>query len=202
MDAYQRFLDFFEMHNKERLDGLDDSYFAAMSPDERARAFEFLLEKVEAGGSEESVHGLFRANAVRATESVKALLESGRLRPRAEIAAAWNLCRTGADVPVLPVFIKGMSSADSEARTNAAYYVPVDPLTDEVKAAFEKMIRTETEQLARIHAVNGLLSGCGVSKESVGKSTFLEIYRGLHSADMRAKQAAFERLDAIRQTMN
>jgi hypothetical protein len=59
------------------------------------------------------------------------------------------------------------------------------------------MIRTETGQLARIHAVNGLLSGLGISNESVGKKVYLAIYRGLHSDDMLSKEAALERLDVV-----
>lgn len=197
MSAYQRFLDFFEMNNKERLDGLNESYFSGMSKDERDRAFQFLLEKAEAGGSEESVNGLFQADAVRAIEPVRSLLAAGRLRPEAEIAAAWNLTRTVDAAFLLPIFIKWMASDDSRVRSNAAYYVPSEPLTAELKAALQGMIRTETVQLARIHAVDKLLMAYGVNKESVGKDVYLGIFRGLHSDEMQMKEAAFKKLDAI-----
>jgi hypothetical protein len=127
MTANQRFLDFFDMHDKERLDGLDESYFSGMSEQERNRAFEFLLDRVEAGGSEESIHGLFRADAVRAIAPVERLLGQGRLCEEAEIAAAWNLYRAEAKAELLAVFIKGMSSVDRRVRTSAAYYVPAIP---------------------------------------------------------------------------
>jgi hypothetical protein len=66
MNAYQNFLDFFSMRNKERLDGLSESYFTPMTREERGMAFEFLLKRVEKGGTEESVNGLFRADERRA----------------------------------------------------------------------------------------------------------------------------------------
>jgi hypothetical protein len=41
MNSYQQFLDFFSMRNKERLDGLDESYFTSMTKEETARAFDY-----------------------------------------------------------------------------------------------------------------------------------------------------------------
>lgn len=145
------------------------------------------------------MHGLFRADAVRAIGAVEDVLARGRLRPDAEIAAAWNLLRSGAEADVLTIFIRGMSSADSRVRTSAAYYVPVNPMIDELRAVLKQMIRTESEQLAQIHALKGLLQGCGISKELVGKAKFSALYRGLHSVDMTAREAAFAELDALAQ---
>ena len=64
------------MHSKARLDGLSESYFEQITKDERARAFDYLYKLVEAGGTEESVHGLFRADRERAIEPVRELLAS------------------------------------------------------------------------------------------------------------------------------
>jgi len=105
MNAYQNFLDFFSMHNKERLDGLNEIYFIAMTPAERAMAFDYLLERVARGGTEESVHGLFLADPVRAVDVTERLLKEGKLRGEAQIAAAWNLQRNHSDSVLLPVFI-------------------------------------------------------------------------------------------------
>lgn len=58
MKAYQNFLAFFLMHNKERLDGLSESYFVDITQEERGMAFMHQLRLVECGGAEESVHGL------------------------------------------------------------------------------------------------------------------------------------------------
>lgn len=79
----------------------------------------------------------------------------------------------------------------------AVYYVPA-AFVDELITSLQGMVRTETEQLGRIHALDKLLQCCGVSEESVGKSKYLEIYRGLHSDDLSAKEGAFRKLDALR----
>ena len=197
MNAYQNFLDFFSMHNKERLDGLSESYFTAMTQEEREKAFNYLLKLVEAGGTEESVNGLFRADRSRAVIAVKRLLEAGILSGEAQIAAAWNLCQIQLDDSMLPFFIHHMAGPDARLRAKAAYYVPAAMFTSELKAALQGMIRTETEQLARIHAVDKLLECYGVTEESLEKNKYLSLYRGLHSEDVRTKEASFKQLDYI-----
>lgn len=197
MNAYQRFLDFFSMYNKERLDGLSESYFTDMTQEERKMAFRYLLNLVKKGGAEESVHGLFRADRDLAVESIKQLMETGVLNGDAEIAAAWNLSCIENDDRLIQVFIRFMTDTDEKLREKAAYYVPAKKLTPELKSCLQGMIRVETEQLARIHAVDKLLECYGVSEESVGKKEYLSIYRDLHSEDLRTKEAAFKQLERL-----
>lgn len=185
------------MRNKERLDGLSESYFTPMSQEERMRAFNYLLKLVETGGNEESVHGLFRADQNRAIEPVKRLLEAGKLNGQAQIAAAWNLYKIQHDKNLLPIFIHFLSDPDFRLREKSAYYVPADDLTTKLKSGLQGMIRTETEQLARIHAVNKPLECYGVSKESVGKDDFSTFYKGLHSEGSKIKEPPFRQLDAL-----
>lgn len=196
MNAYQNFLDFFSMHNKERLDGLSESYFTEMTQEERSKAFDYLLQLVEAGGTEESVNGLFRADRDRAVAPIKRLLATDALVGEAKIAAAWNLCQIESSNSLLSVFINFMSSSDRRLRAKAAYYVPAN-LTDELKTSLQGMIRVETEQLARINAVDKLLECYGVTEESVGKSRYLNFYRDLHNEDLRVKEMAFKDLDKL-----
>lgn len=197
MSAYQNFLDFFSMHNKERLDGLSESYFTEMTPGEREMAFDFLLKRVEKGGTEESVNGIFRADPKRAAESISNLLDGGGLSGEAQIAAARNLHKMKSHGDVMSVFIGFMSSSDKRLRAKAAYCVPSDNFNDELKFVLQGMIRTETEQLARIHAVDKLLECYGVSEDSVGRELYLQLYRGLHNEDMRIKNLAFKQLDDL-----
>lgn len=197
MNAYQHFLDFFSMYNKGRLDGLSESYFTPMTPKEREMAFDYLLALVEKGGTEESVNGLFRADPGRALIVAKRFLESGVLRGEAQIAAAWNICQIKPDESVLPIFINLIASADPELREKAAYYVPAALFTSELNLALRGMIRTETQKLARIHAVDKLLECYGATKESLGKELYRTLYMGLHSDDVRVKEAAFTQLDAL-----
>lgn len=196
MNAYQNFLDFFSMHNKERLDGLSYSYFAEMTQEERCMAFDFLLKRVEKGGSEESINGIFKADSNRAFEEVKRLMGMRALNGEAKITAAWHLYCMQKDDGLLAVFIDFMASPEERLREKAVYSVPA-MLSNELASCLKKMIFTETGYLASIHAVNKLLLCHDVSEESVGKRKYLSIYRGLRSADALAKEAAFKEIDAL-----
>jgi hypothetical protein len=195
MSAYQNFLDFFSMHNKERLDGLSESYFEPMTKDERARAFDYLYKLVEAGGTEESVHGLFRADRERAIEPVGGLLAKGVLRDDAAIAAATNLYKSAGDASLLATFIKNFANPKDELRGKAAYYAPADAPTPELLSALKGMVITETDRLAMIHATNKLLECYGVTRETVDKEEFSRLYKGLRSDDLRVKESTFKVLD-------
>jgi len=194
MNAYQNFLNFFSMNNRERLDGLNEIYFTGMTTEERSMAFDYLLKLVHNGGSRETVHGLFLADAGRAAPIVRELLDAHKLREDAEITAAWNLQQIAPDTALLPVFIRLMSSADKYNRANAAFYVPADILTPELDAALKGMIRTDTETLPLVNATNKLLECYGITRESVSKEAFSRFYRGLRSEKAGDKEATFKRL--------
>lgn len=197
MNAYQNFLDFFSVNNRERLDGLSEIYFMDMSREERATAFEYLLKMVQQGGSRECVNGLFIADVDRAASIVKELLEAHKLREDAQIAAAWNLNRVQPDSLLIPVFIRLMSSSDKYNRANAAFYVPSDDFTPELDAALKGMIRTETETLPLVNAINKYLECYGITRESVSKEEFSHFYRGLRSDGAGDKEAVFKELENL-----
>lgn len=197
MNAYQNFLDFFSTNNRERLDGLSESYFTEMSREERAMAFAYLLKMVQEGGSRETVNGLFLADAEQAAPVVKALLQDHALREDAQLAAAWQLNRLQPDASLIPVFIRLMSSGDKYNRANAAFYVPADDFTPELDAALKGMIRTETETLPLVNATNKYLECYGITRESVSKEEFSHFYRGLRSDEASDKEAMFKELDQL-----
>lgn len=194
-NAYQNFLDFFSMKNRERLDGLNEVYFEGMAPEERSRAFDYLLNMVKDGGSRETVGGLFIADAQRAAPIVGDLLFAGRLHEDAAIAAAWNLNRLQPAPALIAVFIGAMSSADKVNRANAAFYAPADAASPELLEALKGMIRTETETLPLVNATNKLLECCGITRESVDKETFSMYYCGLRSDLLADKEMTFKKLD-------
>lgn len=63
------------------------------------------------------------------------------------------------------------------------------------------MIRTKTELLARINAVDKMLKYCGITKESVGEAKYSSLFRGLHSEDSRVNEAAFKDLASLYATL-
>lgn len=195
--SYQKFVHFFLTASKARLDGLNETHFDGMLPEERSMAFDYLLKLVLNGGSRESANGLFVADAARAAPVIRQLLDAGKLRESAEIAAAWNLYRNQPDQSLLQVFIRSMSSADKYNRANAAFYVPADVLTPELDAALKGMIRTETETLPLVNAINKLFECHGVTRESVSKDEFSAFYGGLRSDALSDKEKTFQKLDSL-----
>ena len=169
------------MCNKERLDGLCESHFTRMTSHERARAFDYLLELVKAGGSEETINGLFIADDGRAIAPVSRLLADATLNEEAQIVVTRHLYEIDIRQDLLCIFTHYMAHPDAKLRKKAVYYVPADIWSEELRIALEAMIRTETEQLARIHAVDKLLRIYGVDEQSVGEMVYRNIYRGLHS---------------------
>ena len=196
MNAYKDFLDRFSMFNKERLDGLNEMHFSGMTPQERKMAFDYLLLRVAEGGSAETVNGIFTADFELALAPVVHLMENGVLNEEAHLAAASNIFQITGDKKLLPVFIRFMSSPDERLRGTAARCVPVSIFSEDLRLALESMIRTETDKLARIHAVNALLLYHGIDKESVGKK-YLSIYRNLHSEDLPRIEEAFSDISRL-----
>jgi hypothetical protein len=166
-----------------------------MTLKERDRAFDYLLNIVKTGGSAESVNGLFLADTGRAMLIVKELMRDGILREDAELAAAWNLSRLEPDPTLLGIFIKLMSSSDEEIRAKAAYFVPSDEVTPDLISALKGMIRTETDDLAAINATNKFLQCYGITRDSVEKKQFSQLYRGLRSENSAEVERTFRQLD-------
>jgi len=192
---YQRFIDFFELRGTERLDGLDASYFEPMTLDERRRAYDLLWAKVEKGGTDESVNGLFLADEERAVADVTPLLEGGRLRPQAEVLAAWNIYRLTKDAAMVAYFARRLSDPSAEVRGNAAYYAPAAAPTQSLIKGLQGMVLTETERLPLIHALNKLLECHGVTETSIDKTTYIKLYRGLRADAAATKTATFDLLN-------
>lgn len=82
---------------------------------------------------------------------------------------------------------------DPRLRAKSAYYVP-PVFSDELVSGLQGVIRTETEQLPRIHAVNKLLACYGVSEETMDKNLYLRIFRDLHGKDFEKKETVFKQL--------
>lgn len=197
MSAYQKFLDFFSMYNKERLDGLSAAYFSPMTQEERKRAFDYLLDLVKKGGSGESVNGLFLADPERAAQAIKPILESGVLNPDAEIAAAWNLYQVSVDQNLIKIFIKYMFNSDKKLREKAVYFLPVIFPTVEIMRSLTGMVLTESEALPLVHATNKLLECHGLVRGKTEQSKFSRYYKGLRSGDAEIQKQTIAELNKI-----
>jgi len=185
------------MCNKERLDGLNEMHFSGMTQQEREMAFNYLLERLQKGGSTESVNGIFTADFERALGPVSHLMETGTLNEEAHLAAVSNIFQITRDEKLLPIFIHFMSNLDERLRGTAAHCVPSSIFCEDLREALELMIRTETDKLALIHAVNKLLLYHDISEESVGKRKYLSIYRNLCSGDSVKIKEGLDDIDRL-----
>lgn len=194
MSAYQQFLNFFSKFDKERLDGLSSAYFEPMPPDERALAFNYLKDLVANGGSEESVNGLFLADPKKASAYVRPLLGTGKLRPQAELCAAWNLYELEPSPDLASYFCTYMSSPEKRIREKAALWAPETPPMEEVIRSLIGMIFTETEKLPQINATNKLLAIHGLTRDGSSREEFSYFYRGLRSENLNIQQQTIDEL--------
>ena len=168
-----------------------------MSAQERVQAYDYLLTRVQTGGSDESINGLFLADERRASIDATDLLQAGRLRPKAEILAAWNIFRLTEDVAMVAYFAKALSNAKADVR-GAAAWAPASAPTQALIKGLQGMVRTETAELPMIHAVNKLLECHGVTKETVNAKEYKLYYRVLWSDDPATMTATFSMLETNR----
>ena len=197
LDAYQNFLHFFSTFNRERLEGLSLQHFIDMNLQEKDKAFEYLLRRIEGGGSAETVDGIFLADFQPALPLVTQLMEAGLLNDEAHLAAASNIFSITKDRNLLTIFIRFLASSDVRLREKAAGTVPTHIFSDELKLALEGMIRNETERLAHINAGNALLEYHGITKESLGKKKYLGIYRHLLNEDKAKRELGLQEIDSL-----
>lgn len=193
--AYQRFLDFFQLTGTQRMQGPDGFVFDAMTPDERRQAWDFLWARVAAGGTGESVDLLFWADEVRAALEVPALIAAGRLRPQAEVVAAWNVYQSLRDPAMLSCFVRALADANPEVRGEAACRAPAGAPTRALLHGLREMVLHETDRLAYVHARNKLLQCHGVTEEALGRKAGLRIRRALASDDISERAAMLARLE-------
>lgn len=178
MSVYHDFLDFFNQHNRDRLDGIDASYFASMPDHERRLAISFLLSKLDAGGSDEIVNALFKADANAAVGPVRDKLKGDQLRPSAQPAAIWNLYETTGDLALIRKLIVLLRSPDARIRALAANYAPSVRDRDLI-CRLREMVRTETESEVLLPVVQTLMQCCGFDARTMGKGPYLSLYNKL-----------------------
>ncbi|WUR14618.1 hypothetical protein E7V67_005800 [[Empedobacter] haloabium] len=198
MNTYQKFLDFFSMHNKERLDGLTSAYFDGMAQDERKRAYDFLFARVVSGGVEEDVNGIFMADSGKAMKDMAVLLNAKQLGNIAEIVVAGHMAAAGVNMDLLPIFINAMSSPERELRELGARYVPatVEP---NVLNGLQGMVRTETDRRLLIQAATKLLQCFDLSVHTIDKDEYIDLFNDLLSNEIEKKERALAKAKALAQ---
>ncbi len=193
---------FFNTYGRERLDGLDSSYFRDMSPDESAEAWYFMSDRF--AESVDKITGLYLLDQVRAIEQFKRALDSPM--PSSEYPAtrrADEINRllmlryvTSSDtdpryIAMLPEFAR---SEFEEVRAQFAQSLSVRNATTEVVTALKEMFYSEAELLALASAIFALKKLHGWSYDP-SDSRQRSIYMLLQSTDPEEKRAGMSLLE-------
>jgi len=197
-----RLYKFFNTYGRERLDGLDRSFFRDMSPDESAGAWDFL--SLRFAESVDKITGLYLLDEGRAIERFKQALDSPM--PLSEYPAARSADEinrllmlryvTNSDVDpryiaMLPEFAR---SEFEEVRAQFAQSLSIRNATTEVVTALKEMVYSESKRLPLASAIFALKNLYGWSYDP-SDSRRRSIYMLLQSTDPEEKRAGMSLLE-------
>lgn len=209
--AYQRFLDFFKLTQRERLEGLDSSYFAAMTDDEKNRAFDYLKNEPNFEYYPECLRGLYLCDSEKAINLFKDLMKNeatiyetqrdndlvldGRIFMSGYIC---NIEPTKANINRLVEL--NVAASNRYVRNRKYQLTPSRPTTLEAIEFLKNVIMSESEQLPLASAVNTFMSIFGLEFD-MNDEGYKKIYRGLIGTDLSEKQAAIKKLEGLNEPM-
>lgn len=198
-----RFYGFFTTYGRERLDGLDRSYFEGMAEEELEEAWRHLANRRFL--DEESAYGLWLIDWERAVELFKRALAEPMetsLYPaerdaieRARLQLLAYVSSVEPDRDYVDAICGFANSEFEDVRAQFARTVSPRRLTPDIVDALKAMILTESARLALICAVNSFMGLYGMSGLDMDSCT-KEIYLSLMSTDQDRKLAAIEQVEA------
>lgn len=198
-------LDFFTLIQRERLDGLDATYFSPMTDAERDMAFEYLKDGFEA--SEENIRGLYLCDPDKAIALFKkTLARPGKVgNSHAEndailmgrVLMAGYVCNDESSAENIDTLANLDVMGGSEDVRNAFYkQIPSKPTTAKALSRLANGVMVETERLPRSAAVMKLMASYGLLF-NMNDDNYKRIYRGLLDKDLKVKKAHLKELEKI-----
>lgn len=187
--SYQRFLNFFELSQRERLDGLDQSYFSNMTMEEKEMAFQYLERDFEI--SEESLKGMYLCFPDRAIAKFKEALKKPRYQKESKreddallmcrILMAGYICNAEPTAENINRLANIDVSNENEAiRTMLYKMIPSNPTSEAALETLENAILTEKDRLPASTAIIKFMASYNLLFD-MNDSTYKKIYRGLMS---------------------
>lgn len=199
-----RLYGFFEKYGRERLDGLDKSYFAGLTDSERAEAWAYL--KKDFFLSIDCICGLYLLDRIKAVALFKQSLELSIDSPYPAERSALAINRllllrhinsAEPDVTYIDRMTDFASSEFPQVRAEFAQALPVHQATRRAVDALKNMILTETETIALGSAITKLMGVHGLDYKN-DDPVYKSIYLSLRSKDPDEKRAGMKRLEQIR----
>lgn len=197
--AVMRIVEFFDKTGPERLSGLDASYFADLTPDEKREAWSFLEKDFEK--SEDQIIGLYLLNPQQAIAAFR--IELAKEPEQSPYTATRNavescrvmmlqfVCAEQPDSEAIKQLARYCSSAFPNVRAKASQALPVTPTSQEAVSALEGILFTETDRLALASATEKFLAIFGY-KFDISDPTYKSLYLKLRANDLTEKKRTIE----------
>lgn len=194
--TYQKFLDFFSLTQRARLDGLDSTYFSSMSEAEKDMAFEYLKDGFEI--SEERLRGLYLCDAKKALllfkDTLRQPVKKGSNKREDEailmnrVLMAGYICNANPTQENINILVS-LDVASGSEDTRSAFYecIPIEPTTSKAISRLVEGVLTEVDRLALASAASKLMASYGMLFD-MRDNEYKRIYRGLINNDVAVKK--------------
>jgi hypothetical protein len=200
--AYKKFLDFFNLTQRARMDGLDKSYFLEMTDSEKNKAFEFMKDGFES--SQELIRGMYLCSKEKALKEFKAVLKTpipianSKRQEEALIACralmAGYVCRDEPTEENINILVSFGRTENEDTRAQLYKWLPEAPTTLESIELLKSAIYTETEALPLATSIKKLMAVYGHEFDPENQS-YKSVYRALAGNSPSAKKKAIENLE-------
>ncbi len=203
-EGFRRFIDFFNLTQRERLDGLDKSYFDPMSQEEKALAFDILKKSVST--SEESVRGLYLCDPDKAIDLFKILIpenlpDFGSLREKeaaidCKILMAGIVANHSPSIESINTLISlKKESISGRNRANLYKHIPIDKTTVETLEFLKHSLLEEDNEDSLSYVIETFLNLHGITF-SIRDKKYKEIYSSLLKASPEEKISCIKDIES------
>lgn len=193
---------FFEKSGTERLNGLDESYFADLNDTEKDQAWDFLKDRFSL--SSDCITGLYLLNKSKAVDLFKKTFDSPPSLPpyQAQRKALENnrllmlkyINSTDPEKKYIEAITQFSASEFPEIRAAFAMSLPTNQIKPAMIDALKSMIFTETERIPLSNAITKLMEIHGLDYD-IENPLYKSIYLALRSEDSNKKISAMHKLD-------
>lgn len=203
--AYQRFLDFFTLTQRARLEGLDAGYFSEMTDEEKDLAFAHLKNKPDFEFYPERLRGLYLCNTEKSIALFKEILKTDipiyEMQQDNDLVLHGRVFMSGYVCNIEPtkeninnLISLDVSKSNEDVRNLKYQLIPISPTTTEAVNYLKEAAIIETATLPAASSISALMSMYGL-KFDINDENYLKIYRGLRSSEKEEKLAAIKKLD-------
>jgi len=207
--AYQHFLDFFTLTQLERLQGLDSSYFSAMTDEERVQAFNYLKSDKNFPYYLENLRGLYLCDSEKAIKLFKDELKKEPKKYQTQhgndmvihgrVFMSGYVCNFNPTKENINDLVSlDVRSSNEEVRSLKYQLIPSSPTTIEALNYLKETTIGEKSTLPAATSTSTLMAMYGL-KFNMNDENYLKIYRGLRSSEKKENLIALKKLESCKE---